>query len=243
MSYSWIAYFLLTIIAVSHARKKHVGCYFGATMYPWPAYQRPGMGQFWPEDIDTSLCDVIYYGFGTILNNTYEVCTWDPVFDLGPPDQGDTTIQNCVGEDPGKGGEHDGIRRTMALKETKPNLKILFSVGSWKAGGWIFSQMVKTKETRSNFVKSVTQFLNYFGFDGLDLYWLYPTLDLYTGQPTDPEDKTRLTFLVQELKTAFASDGLVLTVAAAADPSKAENAYELNKLVEYVDWFNVLCLD
>ena len=35
---------------------------------------RPGVGEFWPEDIDVSLCDVIYYGFGNVLNDTYEVC-------------------------------------------------------------------------------------------------------------------------------------------------------------------------
>jgi len=41
---------------------KHVGCYYGV----W-AYTRPGLGEFWPEDIDVSLCDVIYYGFGNVL--------------------------------------------------------------------------------------------------------------------------------------------------------------------------------
>ena len=86
MSYRWIASSLVSIIAVTQAREKHAGCFYGATMYPWSAAQRPGMGQFWPEDIDTSLCDVIYYGFGTLLNETYEVCSWDPVFDLGPDD-------------------------------------------------------------------------------------------------------------------------------------------------------------
>ena len=37
------------------------------------AAARPGVGEFWPEDIDVSLCDVIYYGFGNVLNDTYEV--------------------------------------------------------------------------------------------------------------------------------------------------------------------------
>jgi hypothetical protein len=60
------------------------------------AYTRPGMGEFWPEDIDVSICDVIYYGFGTILNDTFDVCSWDPWFDMGPPDFGDTTIRNCI---------------------------------------------------------------------------------------------------------------------------------------------------
>ena len=73
-------------------QEKHLGCYYGV----W-AYTRPGLGEFWPEDIDVSLCDVIYYGFGNILNDTYEVCSWDPWFDLSMEIDGpDGTIANCV---------------------------------------------------------------------------------------------------------------------------------------------------
>merc|ERR1719340_275718 len=60
--------------------QKHVGCYYGV----W-AYTRPGLGEFWPEDIDVSLCDVIYYGFGNVLNHTYEVCSWDPCLEGQKP--------------------------------------------------------------------------------------------------------------------------------------------------------------
>ena len=112
----------------TQAREKHVGCYYSATTFPWSAHQRPGMGQFWPENIDPGLCDVIYYGYGNIRDNTFEVCSWDPEFDLGPADTG---IQGCGGEDLAVGGEHDGIRRTIELKKKKKtSLKVLFSVGS-----------------------------------------------------------------------------------------------------------------
>merc|ERR1711936_774301 len=66
-----------TVTLLSGVESKHVGCYYGV----W-AYTRPGLGEFWPEDIDVSLCDVIYYGFGNVLNDTYEVCSWDPWFDM-----------------------------------------------------------------------------------------------------------------------------------------------------------------
>ena len=235
-------YYQLVLVILGAAplvQGKHVGCYYGATRFPWPpASQRPGMGQFWPEDIDPTLCDVVYYGFGTILNDTYEMCIWDPKFDLGPDDQGDLTVPYCVsGVDPGE----DGIRRTLALKEKNPDLKILFSVGSWPAGGWIFSEMVKTEENRSKFVSSVKTILKYFGFDGLDISWEYPGIDMLTGQPTDPQDKQRLTSLAKELKTAFADEEFLLTVATAADPRKAH--YELDRLAEYVDWFNIRSFD
>ena len=53
--------------------------------------------QFWPEDIDVELCDVIYYGFGNILNNTFEVCSWDPWFDMDMQlDSQDLSIMNCI---------------------------------------------------------------------------------------------------------------------------------------------------
>ena len=40
---------------------------------------------------------MIYYGFGNILNDTYEVCSWDPWFDLSMEIDGpDGTIANCV---------------------------------------------------------------------------------------------------------------------------------------------------
>ena len=198
------------------------------------------MGQFWPEDIDPSLCDVIYYGFGNILNNTYEMCIWDPVFDLGPGDKGDSTVPYCDDRvEPGHGGEHDGIRRTLDLKKINNDLKVLFAVGSWKAGGQIFSDMVKTEENRSRFVNSVIKFLKHFGFDGLDISWEFPALDMYNMEPTDPQDKPRFTLLAQALKSVFTSEELLLTVAAASDPRKAENAYELDKLPEFVDWFNI----
>ena len=98
---------------------------------------RPGLGEFWPEDIDVELCDVIYYGFGNVLNDTYEVCSWDPWFDLAMSDGEDLSIKNCIQERDGiawppgciteDGLEychHDGMRRTIALKEKNPNLKV-----------------------------------------------------------------------------------------------------------------------
>jgi hypothetical protein len=87
----WVKLILSSGLAGQAAEAKHLGCYYGV----W-AYTRPGMGEFWPEDIDVSICDVIYYGFGTILNDTFDVCSWDPWFDMGPPDFGDTTIRNCI---------------------------------------------------------------------------------------------------------------------------------------------------
>jgi len=247
---------IITILVVAlcgsiEAKEKHVGCYYGV----W-AYTRPGVGEFWPEDIDVELCDVIYYGFGNVLNGTYEVCSWDPWFDMSMSDQDDHTIKNCIQERDGdvwhtgcvteEGLEYchyDGMRRTIALKKKNPDLKVLFSVGGWTAGGWIFSDMSSTKANRAKFIHSTIHFLKYFGFDGLDLDWEFPGFDMLPEVPTNPEDKQHFTSLMSELRQAFDVDGFLLTFAGAADPAKIDNAYELDKIVDSVDWINLMSYD
>ena len=59
---------------------------------------RPGLGEFWPENIDVSLCYVSYCSIGNVLNHTYDLCSWDPWFDMGLSDYGETSIKNCVQE-------------------------------------------------------------------------------------------------------------------------------------------------
>jgi len=242
---------ILTLAATAQA--KHVGCYYGV----W-AYTRPGLGEFWPEDIDVSLCDVIYYGFGNILNNTFEVCSWDPWFDMGQPDFGEQSIKNCIQERDGdiwtpgcvtEAGleycHYDGIRRTIKLKEKNPDLKVLFSVGGWTAGGWVFSQMAQTRETRKLFIKSIVHFMQYFGLDGLDLDWEYPAFDMLPEEPTDPADREHFTELMKELRVAFNHHNppYLLTFASAADPKKAHNAYHLDLIHPHVDWINIMSYD
>lgn len=215
------------------------------------------MGEFWPEDIDVSLCDVIYYGFGNILNSTFEVCSWDPWFDMDMQlDSVDLSIMNCIQQRDGidwppgcltdAGLEychHNGMRRTIALKKLNPNLKVLFSVGGWTAGGWVYSQMAQTAGTRHMFIRSAIHFLNHFGFDGLDLDWEFPAFDMLPEEPTDPNDKYHFTFLMKELREEFDKEGLLITFASSPDPYKAGNAYELDLVHPYVDWINVMTYD
>merc|ERR1712002_322710 len=246
---------LLALIAVGlvgDVESRHLGCYYGV----W-SYTRPGMGEFWPEDIDVDLCDVIYYGFGNVLNDTFEVCSWDPWFDMDLEiDSPALDIFNCIKERDGdawppgciteSGKEychHNGMRRTIALKQKNPNLKVLFSVGGWTAGGWVFSQMAQTEESRFMFIRSAVHFLNHFGFDGMDLDWEFPALDMLTLIETGPDDKEHFTLLMKELHEAFEREGLLLTIASAADPSKANDAYELEKIHPYLDWINVMSYD
>lgn len=48
---------------------------------------------------------------------------------------------------------------------------------------------------------------------------------------------------LQELREAFDKEGFLLSFAASPDPAKAFNAYELDKVHQYVDWINVMTYD
>ena len=209
---------------------------------------------------------MVYYSFGNLLNNTYEICSWDPWFDLGPSDFGETSIKNCVQEWDGEvwtpgcvteGGleycHYDGIRRTLALRDKNPNLKVLFSVGFATGsyhGPWgkedlscsLFSDMAQTRERRAMFIQSAVHFLNYFGLDGIDLKWEFPAYDWKHDVPTDPLDKEHFSLLMSEMGEAFKKHDppYLLTFSAAADPYKADNAYYLDEVHPHVDWINVM---
>ena len=55
--------------------------------------------------------------------------------------------------------------------------------------------------------------------------------------------KVHFTELFREIHTAFQVDGFLLTFAGAPDPFKANLAYELDKIVDYFDWINIMTYD
>jgi chitinase len=60
------------------------------------------------------------------------------------------------------------------LKSKKPDLKVFISVGGWDVGGEPFSDMVRIPGMRKSFIDSATDFMDKWGFDGIDIDWEYP---------------------------------------------------------------------
>ena len=133
------------------------------------------------------------------------------------------------------------IELVQAGKE-HPHLKIMVACGGW-TGSKGFSDMATTKETRAVFVTSVVQFLKNHQLDGLDIDWEYPVLP-GDNNPYKEEDRENFTALMKELKEAMAATNKewILTFAAAGW-EKYFDHIELNKVMQYANYINLMTYD
>ncbi|KAK2497790.1 hypothetical protein MC885_017828 [Smutsia gigantea] len=135
----------------------------------WSQY-REGDGSCFPDAIDPFLCTHVVYSFANISNDEIDTWEWN-----------DVTLYDTLN----------------TLKDRNPSLKTLLSVGGWNFGSQRFSDIASNTRRRRTFIKSVPPFLRTYGFDGLDLAWLYP------GR----RHKQHFTALVKEMKAEFAKEG------------------------------------
>lgn len=70
-------------------------------------------------------------------------------------------------------GADDLLPSVMALKQSKPSLKVLLMIGGWgeKANG--FSAMAMDPAKRTEFCLSCKSHIDNYGFDGIDIDWEY----------------------------------------------------------------------
>ena len=127
------------------------------------------------------------------------------------------------------------LSKIVALKKTKPSLKVLLSVGGWEAGN--FSEMAADETHRKNFCKNCLNAVTRYGLDGIDIDWEYPTSSM-AGISSSPSDTKNFTLLMKDLRETLGRDRL-LTMASAS------NARYVNfrDAVQYMDFVNVMTYD
>lgn len=136
--------------------------------------------------------------------------------------------------DKGMDGYH--IDRFLEMKSKNPNIKLMVSFGGAKVSTELFSVMAANSDSRTKFAENVAKFCEKYGLDGMDLDWEYPCLGHDSAS-----DKINFTLLLRELKEKLGEK--ILSIAAAAYPSKAAESYDIAEVSKIVDFVNLMTFD
>lgn len=127
------------------------------------------------------------------------------------------------------------LRMITGLKEKKPSLKVLLSVGGW--GSSRFSEMASADSTRLAFAADCKRVIDRLHLDGVDIDWEYPGVGA-AGISFAPEDKENFTLLMRDIRQAVGKDKL-LTIATSA----GGKYYDLKAIAPYLDYVNIMSYD
>ena len=133
------------------------------------------------------------------------------------------------------------IKALVKLKSKNPELKVLLSLGGW-GGCAPCSEVFSTAPNRKAFAASVKELNQYFGTDGIDLDWEYPTIPGHPGHRYAPEDKENFTSLVNELRKTMGKKQEI-SFAAGGFPKFLEQSVDWKKVMEAVNRVNVMTYD
>jgi chitinase len=181
-------------------------------------YDKAMGGEIRPGDVDR--IDVLIFAFARVLEG-YVV--------LDPPVQ-------------------ERLARLVALKREHPHLRVVLSVGGWKAGG--FSEAAATVDSRARFADSAAKVMAANHADGLDIDWEYPGHH-ESGIVSNVEDRAHFTLLLQELRRALdragtadghrGADHYTLSIAAGDGPFVSD--IDIAAAATNLDWFNLMTYD
>ena len=190
-------------------------CYF--TNWAW---YRKGLGKYTPDNIDTNLCTHIVYGFAVLNYDELTIRTHDSWADI----------------------DNKFYSRVVAAKEK--GVKVTLAIGGWNdSAGDKYSRLVRSAASRAKFIKHVVEFLEKYGFDGLDLDWEYPVCWQVDCKKGNPDEKEYFTTFVRELSEEFVPRGLLLSSAVSPSKTVIDAGYDVPALSEYFDWIAVMCYD
>ena len=133
------------------------------------------------------------------------------------------------------------IQKMVSLKKRNPQLKVILSLGGW-GGCATCSDAFSTREGRKEFARSVKELSEYFGSDGIDLDWEYPTISGYPGHKYQPADKENFTSLIKQLRKTLGNK-YEISFAAGGFSHYIDAAIEWKKVMKKVNYVNMMTYD
>ena len=208
--------------------------YFG----DWSVYDK-----FYPSNMDAKSITHINFAFIDIdSNGDLKFC--DEYADIQIENNPDTTDDSTY---------YTGLFGAFSILKIKnPHLKLGISVGGWTNSG-DFPEVSRDQVKRQNFASNIAKFIDYLGFDLVDIDWEHPTVfregdEHNEGCPGSDEDTENFTLLMKELRNEL--DKLEkkngkhyeLSIAMSAEIEMLK-VIEYDKVLQYVDFVNLMTYD
>ena len=117
-------------------------------------------------------------------------------------------------------------------------MRTCISIGVWSAGG--FSEGVSTKGSREILIENLVTYMQTYHFNGIDLDWEYPGMDV-AGIKASTDDAQNFLYFVQELReqldllTNETGEVYLLTAAIGAADELLETMSPDGKY-DYIDY-------
>ncbi len=113
-------------------------------------------------------------------------------------------------------------------------VKVLISLGGASSGA-SFASATGDSALRAVLISNIVNFLEKNNYDGVDIDW---------ETPSNATQADNLDSLVEDMRSAFDSkdSSWLITMAIPATSSGGQN-FDFVTLVNYVDWFNIMCYD
>ena len=200
----------------------------------WSIYK--GQGNFYPSKIDANLISHLIFAY-IDLDSNGDLVLYDEYADFQI-----ITLPELEGI---KYGEPYGgvIGAISILKVNNPHLKIGISVGGKTTCSENFSQVAKDKVKRQNFANNIAKFINYIGYDFVDIDWRYPT----TIKEEDPDFTENFTLLLKEIRNELnlLEKNRILYELSITMPSSPTlmDKIEYDKVLQYVNFVNMITYD
>ena len=127
------------------------------------------------------------------------------------------------------------FKLVISLKEQKPGLNVLLSIGGWTSGR--FSEMAADETNRKAFAADCKRVVNQYGLDGIDLNWEYPTVS-DAGISASPDDTDNYSLLVRDIRREIGNDKL-LTMAS----DYTGKYFDFKTIEPYFDYVSIMNYD
>jgi chitinase len=124
------------------------------------------------------------------------------------------------------------LRKLVSLKDLNPHLKIVISIAT---NVQVMNKVVETESTMKQYAESAIGVALEYNLDGIDFDWEYPC----------GEQRLKFTNLLRVFREHIENQqiNLLLSAAIGAGINTIKECFDLDGLVNYLDYINVMCYD